>query len=320
MFYEGYEGYEGYGLNEDLAAIMEYVRGIRIPPPGGPPPPPAQRRRVESDSSSEEEDEEDSPSPPPGDVYFTLAGDEYGVPFVVPPDSYMNLIDDRYLRNLARFMPSRENLNDGYRPKREVDKLRLQRFFNLPQTFVDSFTPNWGVLTVFQFNKTKDQYYLMVVIHNGVYNSELEVILHMSYMDGDLDNIKIFEASTYETDTEIPIGRFNVDWNDFTQAMQDHEKRRYLSYGREYFPQLYRKIQYMLLSFYIREPPPDAPMGLGRDGVSRLEQQPWFSPRKTDELNTFINEYGANINCYMYVHKQQVIGGRQVLVEDIIHH
>ena len=138
-----YEGYEGYGLNEDLAAIMEYVRGMRIPPPGGPPPPPPQRRHVESDSSSsEEEDEEDSPSPPPGDVYFTLVGNEYGVPFVVPPDSYMNLIDDGYLRNLVRFMPSYENLNDGYRPKREVDKLILQRFFDLPQAFIDSFTPN----------------------------------------------------------------------------------------------------------------------------------------------------------------------------------
>ena len=35
-----YEGYEGGGFDEDLAAMMQYVRGMQIPPPGGAPPPP----------------------------------------------------------------------------------------------------------------------------------------------------------------------------------------------------------------------------------------------------------------------------------------
>ena len=136
-----YEGFEGYGFDEDLAAMMEYVRGMRIPPPALPPggPPPLQRQRVESDSSSSEEEEEDEEDDevPTGDVYFTLTGDEYDVPFVVPPDSYMGLVDDQYLCQLVRFLPSDENLNDGYRPKREVDKQILQMFFDLPQAFVD---------------------------------------------------------------------------------------------------------------------------------------------------------------------------------------
>ena len=312
-----YEGYEGGGLNEDLAALGQYLRGIRLPPPGAPP---LQRRRIElpPESDSESDSEEEIPL---GDTYFTLTGDEYGMPLVVKPPTYTLTLDlmTGYMRNLVRFLPYYDNLNDAYPKKTEADKENLRRFFELPMDFVDSFTPNWNVMTVFQFNKTKEKYYLLVVISNGIY-TELEMILHMYRVFGDPYNIKIYEAYNYDSINDVPLGRLNVSWNDFTQAIQhDHPSDYHELYGvSESDVNVF--MQLMLLSFYRREPPPGAPMGLGKDGVSRIEQQPWFSAEKTDTLNTFINSYGRNIDSYMYVHKQQILDERIVLVEDIIHH
>ena len=167
----------GDGFDEDLAAMMQYVRRMRIPPSAQPP---RQRRRLElppePDSSSSEDEEV-----PRGDTYFTLTGDEEGMPLVVrpPPHLFNTSLMTDYMRNFVRFLPSYDNLNDAYPPKTGVDKEELRRFFNLPQDFVDSFTPNWNVMTIFQLNRTKEKYYLLVVISNGVY-TELEVILHMS--------------------------------------------------------------------------------------------------------------------------------------------
>ena len=100
----------GDGFDEDLAAMMQYVRRMRIPPSAQPP---RQRRRLElppePDSSSSSEDEVAC-----GDIYFTLAGDEEGMPLVVrPPSQFFNtsLMDD-YMRNLVRFLPSYDNLNN----------------------------------------------------------------------------------------------------------------------------------------------------------------------------------------------------------------
>ena len=150
--------------------------------------------------------------------------------------------------------------------------------------------------------------------------TELEVILHMYRVFGDPYNIKIYEAYNYDSINDVPLGRLNVSWNDFTQAIQhDHPSDYHELYGVSE-SDVNVSMQLMLLSFYRREPPPDAPMGLGKDGVSRIEQQLWFSAGNTDALHTYINKYGGNIDCYMYVHKQQVLDGREVLVEDIIHH
>ena len=220
------------------------------------------------------------------------------MPLVVKPAPHLfntSLMTD-YMRNFVRFLPSYDNLNDAYPPKTEADKEELRRFFNLPQDFVDSFTPNWNVMTIFQFNKTKEKYYLLVVISNGVY-TELEVILHMSSLDGDPDNVKMYEAYNYDIYNDVPLGRLNVSWNDFTQAIQPDNPTDYQTLWDVFRSDVHKSMQYMLLSFYLREPPPGTPMGLGKDGVSRIEQQPWFNAEKTDALNHFINEYGKNIDC-----------------------
>ena len=56
----------------------------------------------------------------------------------------------------------------------------------------------------------------MAIIHNGRFDKEHEIFSHMH---GDEINVKIFEVSNYARHEDIPLGRFNVEWNNFDTAM-----------------------------------------------------------------------------------------------------
>ena len=90
----------------------------------------------------------------------------------------------------------------------------------------------------------------MVIIHNGSFENEYEIFSHMH---GDERNIMIFEVSNYAKYEDIPLGRFNVDWNNFDTAMNYTYRDRYRWIRRDNFNDFHRAIQYMLLSFYFNE-------------------------------------------------------------------
>ena len=313
----------------DFSSVIDYVRRMQIPTRvTRPVPRTVPRPRAQPLPLVSPQQAQPPPPPPqaitgpPREFYYTYLGDENGMPYFArmnnPRFFNQDGVDD-YLRKSVRFLPYRENLNAGYPEKGPVHKERLRRFFDLPQDFLDSFTDNWGVMTIFQWNKTRERYYLMVIIHNGRYESELEVILHMAHMDGDHENIKIYEAKNYDSYDDIPLGRFNVDWNDFTLAMQDDCRYDYSELPTILFTHFHRHLQYMLLSFYKIMTEEDE--NLGRDGVSLINSQPWYDESKSQALYLNITYIGLIINCYMVVLKEQRnAAGRRVLVEHIKRH
>ena len=139
----------------------------------------------DDDGSSSDDGGDDPPGPRPGparagDLYLTLSGNENDTMEHRDKNDYFfhQAGVTQYLRHLVALGSFHEDLNDTYlpRPARE----RLQRAFHLPVRFVDSFTEDWNVLTIFQSNITRDKFYILVIIHNGRYDNELEVITHMS--------------------------------------------------------------------------------------------------------------------------------------------
>ena len=298
----------------------------------GSPPPPTERERFSSDQIQyveprpyvrENEDDDDNEDDANLDAlyerpYFTFHGPQMFWPNPSHRLIYFNHDEETtlYLRRAVRFAKFRYNLNDGYRTKTAADKNKLKRFFNLPKSFVDTFTENWNVMTILQFDTIRGVFYLGVIISNGIY-SELEVITHLSPLPGDPQNIMFFELkSPGLTRWDVPILWFNTSWNDFVLAMQDNHIYSYVQITAENFHELHRSLQYMLLSFYIDG---ESNLYTSRDGVSDVHSQPWFDINIHKWLNEYVCHYGKRIFADMEVMKRFMINpGQFVLVEEIL--
>lgn len=251
-------------------------------------------------------------------TYFTLLGDEEGCPRPVldlhmnePIDHFRLTYNEEndYLRLAMRHARGiRPNLNFSYKVIPDEKKAALYRFFEMPQDFIRTFTERWGVVTVMQWDKTTGKYYLLVIVHNGVWN-EVELFTHLSGQPGDSPNFMLYEITNYfitanptERDyARIPMGRWNIAFNDHTAAMQDLRIFRYHPIMYNKFTDFHRSLQYMLLSFYVTQDifkPADP-------AVVQITDYAWYDQDKHDYIQNNIS-HGDTINALMEITDEEI--------------
>lgn len=251
-----------------------------------------------------------------GEVFFSFNGDELACPVPVFDDNWLE--GERYdhiprkeryeyLHHALSVIKKKENLNEWYRPRTLEDKYEVQDFFHLGDPFIESFTDNWGIVTVFQFNKTLEKFFLLVIIHNGRF-SELELFEHLSDPP-DFDNVNfvIFQLTNYDSMADVPLGRFNVAWNDFTLALQHERRDEYMQIVDFPVFKIHARIQGMLLDFYLEGDLFQPFVGWENRPVA----QPWFDLDKHDWVNNLISACGGSTDCLVETHEMTMtlIGG-----------
>ena len=88
------------------------------------------------------------------------------------------------LRHMCFSLPYTETLNEAHPGGGFLNKMLLQRALNIPQDFVDRFRNSWGIITIKQFNKTTNRFYVMVIVHQILqYQHELSLIINMHNED-----------------------------------------------------------------------------------------------------------------------------------------
>ena len=289
-------------------------RGIRPGPPVIPP--------EESDDDDDEELVEDGPEL---DIYFTLMGNKAGIVPTEDRDTVFFIQDgvNAYLRTLAHWVYFCRDLSPRYPPKNDVDKARVTRYFELDQAFVDSFTPNWNLLTIMSLDQTTGEYYILAIIHNGHYPNELEQILHLMPEPGDPPNIQVFELCTYANHYHVPMSRLNIYWDDIYTTLQPHRERDFVRVEGDVFDGFIRSLQFMLLSYYIPDPNSNIwiYMPAWFIGNQEIENEPWYNERKHEALDHNIRKFGYSIDSYMRCYRwQESYPGHYVLAENLICH
>ena len=129
----------------------------------------------------------------------------------------------------------------------------------------------------------------------------------------------IYEATNYQQYSDIPLGRFNVDWDDFNTVHVLPQRVNFHMVREDRFTDFHRALQYMLLSFYYNDNCQgyDVPCIDGE----MIQNHEWFNMGKalffTQHVKTAltINCYFARYNC---IYDQ--FGRRQVLVKHIKQH
>ena len=157
-----------------------------------------------------------------------------------------------YLRCAVGYANFKSDLNDNFPPKNEDYKARIQRFFNLPQEFVDTFTERWTVLVITQSKESGFKHYHLHIVSNGRL-SELELITHMfsTAEEGEPTDFRMYEEHSYDDYDQIPLAMFNIICDNLI-AIQfplfGHYQRRLM---QEDLTDFYRSLQYMMLYYYI---------------------------------------------------------------------
>lgn len=254
------------------------------------------------------------------DIYFTLKGPKQGVTRTndVEGAFFNHLTTNNYLRTAARWAIYRPNYNYAFPPKNDVDKARVARYFNLDPAFVATFTPNWNLLTILQYNQTTHDSYILAIIHNGHFPTELEQILHLMPEPGDPPNIQVFELCTYADHHNVPMSRFNIYWDEIFNTLQPRREHDFHRLEPYEFDDFIRSLQYMLLSYYL-----DHPLLYNRWGGHgyRAEDQPWYNIARHAAIDHNISRFGKSVDSYMRVYEDfQPNPGHHVLVQDIRSH
>ena len=258
---------------------------------------------VEDDSSSSSDDDgivEGLPGPARrGDEYLTFEGYELDTADRRERNDYFfhQAGVTQYLRNLVALGSFHENINDSMPPKTPRDRDRVQRYFHIPARFMDTFTNDWSMLSAFQFNRTRLKYYCLVIIHNGRYDNELDVITHMSPLPSDPNNLMIYAATNYDSTNDMQWCKFNISWNNFNLIDAEIFRTGFRQCYISDFSALHRAIQYMMLCYYVDmegiQRPDDfrvLPMDVG-----------WYDERKHESMEYNICHYAPCTMAQMAV-------------------
>lgn len=246
--------------------------------------------------------------PPRADTWYTLLGPKRDVDFNYTYHKQANMQPGitEYIRNVTNYANFKYNLNEALEPKPPGKKEEVRDFFDLDQAFVDTFTPEWGILTVMNWNMTRDDYYLDVYIHNGQYLNELDFITHLSPLPGDPPNFVHYQLTNQSPNydyAEVLLTRFNVQWNEWDTAMQRDKQGDYMRIDPDDFSGHFRRLQYMLLSYYLDDRD-DCYTPRPLPGVRALaEDQPWYDDTIHPHVNYNIKTYGRGMDSYMQVHE-----------------
>ena len=167
------------------------------------------------------------------------------------------------------------------------------RYFNLPQRFVDTFTPNWGIMSIHQRNDPANLSYRLLIISNGRNRSELDLITHMLPSEGERHpNFKIFEFMNYSDYNEIPMMKFCTQWNELTLTLLPWHQSQYRELIWGDFTPFHGGLQYMLLYYYIN--PAHLSERPGQD-VARYDED------KHDAMEFNISAYGQSMDTQIYI-------------------
>ena len=132
-----------------------------------------------------------------------------------------------------------------------------------------------------------------------VLKKEYEIFSHMH---GDERKVMIFEATNYAHYEDIPLGRFNVDWNHFDTAIDFTYRNRYKWIRTENFNDFHRAMQYMLLSFYFNGYCTPRLYDLAFE-VTENRDQTYEEGDKAFKIFYHIEFSGKKLNCYMVIYK-----------------
>ena len=234
---------------------------------------------------------------PKYNTYATFQGPRKGMPSHVYfwPESYFNEpFTNETIIYMCRKLPLYDHLNLEYRRPTPIEKDNVEFIFDLPPEFIGSFTPSWGVVTITQVDLTTGRFYQMAIIHNGRYNGESTIFAHMNGVD---ENIQIFEVTNYDRHEDIPLGRFNVEWNNFGAAMDLRVALGYKLVDRDNYNDFHRGMQYMLLSFYIN---PQTIPSVYVQNVKKTEGRE-VSPEERSRVSRihFHIQNAKSVNCLM---------------------
>ena len=223
------------------------------------------------------------------------------------------------MRYMCHFLPYNTNLSEGYPPAGFVSRMLIQRALNLPQDFVNTFTANWGIITIKQFNKTTGQFYLMIIIYNDQFLArELGEIIKMQTDDNPWHGVMVYEATNYQQYSDIPIGRFNVDWNNFNTALVLPQRVNYRLVREDRFTDFHRALQYMLISFYFNEN--CAAYDVPAIDDELIQNHYWYNMPKALFFTEHVRK-ALTINCYVarYTFIYDQFGRRQLVRSIIVH-
>ena len=166
-------------------------------------------------------------------------------------------------------------------------------------------------MSIHQRNEPANFSYRLVIIHNGRYASELDLIQHLSPLEGDPPNFKIFEYMNYPDYRSIHTIKFCTEWNELALTMLPRRRGEYRELTWGDFTTFHRGLQYMLLYYYISptrnypRPGPDVP---------------WYDELKHDSMEFLITQYGQSMDTQMLVMKNKLQeDGTQRLEQQVIH-
>ena len=252
--------------------------------------------------------------------YRTLIGPKQGIPMhaLFLTESFFNGPGvSELVIDMCDRLPLRKRFNDAYTRGNFTDKAKICDFFHLPRDDIDYFTSSWGVVTIWQKDITTGRFYKMVIIHSGVFETEYEIFSHMN---ADEINVRIFEVSNYPRYEDIPFGRFNVEWNNFDDAMDFKYMNRYRWITKHDFNDFHRAMQYILLSFYFTDRCMPRPYTLMVEETEGREVS-YEEGLNVSYIYNHIAFSGKHTNCYMAIKKyDRDFNGKRVLQERVIAH
>ena len=166
-------------------------------------------------------------------------------------------------------------------------------------------------MSIHQRNEPANLSYRLVIIHNGRYDSELDLIKHLSPLEGDPPpNFKIFEYMNFSSYRSIYPIKFCTEWNELILTMMPRRRGQYRELTWADLTRFHRGLQYMLLYYYISpvrnysRPGPDVP---------------WYDELKHDSMEFNIVNYGKSMDTQMLVMKNKLQeDGTMELKEQII--
>ena len=190
------------------------------------------------------------------------------------------------------------NVNDAYPPKNDVDKARVQRFFNLLQEFVDTFTDRWCILSIYQLNLTRSSYYHLCIICNGRL-TELDLIGYLFALSADPPNFRMYEAMNYDDYDRISLAMFNITWDNFILFQHPQFALYQRELHQEELTDFHRSLQYMMLYHFIRSIQRGGDLYTCRDPTA--PQPSWYDGEKHSIMNYNIFYHGRTMDTEMQV-------------------
>ena len=128
--------------------------------------------------------------------------------------------------------------------------------------------------------------------------------------------MRVYEATNYRDYSDIPIGRFNVDWDNFNTVLNLPQRVNY-RWTIE-LSDFHRTLQYMLISFYFNQNciAYDVPASDGR----LIQNHQWYNLPKAIFFTEHVRR-ASTINCYFATYRYMYDQfGRRQLVRSVITH